>query len=137
METENRVLSPVSEWWAKAAETLKSLSGFTHDRKLLLQSSGHAAVEHDGQLRNTSFQFAMLSIMVPVLITGLVIKLVAIRELPPTSVERVISSDSKVETTSNELLTALTPPILTSHKYYNARHNIIGRAAYRVGKAAE
>ena len=118
METQSTASNPASEWWAKATETLKNLSAFFHDRRALLNSSGRAAIEDSEPLRNSPLGFAMLSIMIPVLLTGLVVKLVATRGLPPTGVERVIASDQKVETTSDELMAALRPAIVVSYRYY-------------------
>jgi hypothetical protein len=59
-----------------------------------------------------------VSIMIPVLLTGLVVKLIAIRDLPPTGIQRIITSDKKVEITSNDLMVALRPPVLASYHYY-------------------
>jgi hypothetical protein len=118
VETQSTASNPASEWWAKTTESLKNVSAFFHDRRALLNSSGHTAIEDARPLRNSPLQFAMLSIMIPVLLTGLVVKLIAIRDLPPTGIERVIASDRKVETTSDELMAALRPPVLASYRYY-------------------
>jgi hypothetical protein len=112
----------------------ENLSAFFHDRRALLNSSGRAAIEDRGPLRNGSLQFAMLSIMIPVLLTGLVVKLIAVRDFPPTGVERVIASDRKVETTSDELMAALTPPVLDSYRYYVLPKNL---ASNRKGSETE
>lgn len=118
METHSTALNPASEWWTKVTESLKNLSAFVHDRRALLNSSGRAAIEDRDSLRNSPLQFALLSIMIPVLLTGLVVKLIAVRDLPPTGIERVIASDRKVETTSDELMAALRPPVLAAYHYY-------------------
>jgi hypothetical protein len=42
METQGKASNPGFQWWAKVTESLKNLSAFAHDRRALLNSSGHA-----------------------------------------------------------------------------------------------